>query len=165
MSEVKLPYYPKQIAILSESPFGVPELDCHKIYDSPLPNKIIYRIDMLEAVRTILGNEALFYRDQVYKLISGHVSDYGKCMQSFYNKFPAFREFVNSEYYYGERSIPITTRIKSGLHASINDRVQEINSICQASGGKYLVYTHCYLYFAFNLVCKVPACEGGIVIC
>lgn len=165
MLEVKLPYYPQQTATLSESPFGVPELSCPKIYENPLNNKVILRIDVLESLRDLLGDNCLYYRDHLYKLVSGNVPDFNKMLNSYYSKFPHFREYMNEEFYFGDTSRPISDRTLEHMNSLILQFETKVRSLCELAGGKYLVYTHYFLYYAYASKELVPQIDGGFVIC
>lgn len=165
MSEVKLPYFPKQVATLNVSPFGVPELSCHKIYEQPLPNKVVFRVDVLESIRDIFGDECLYYRDYLYNIVAGNTANFGQSIRNLYKKFPTFRTFVNDEFYFGDTSRPIADRIKDMVQDRLTFSADNSKQYCMMSGGKFLVYTHYYLYFAFANKDVTPKIDGGIIVC
>lgn len=165
MSEVKLPYYPQVQATMSASPFGVPEISCPTIYDTPLSNKFILRIDLLAPLTRLMGDECMRNRAKLYELVSGNTVEPRKLLKSYYSKFPMFREFVNDEFYFGDTSKDIYDRILAHMQRTINDCANETQDACILTGGKYLVMTHDFLYYAYKSRHAIPKVVGGTVIC
>ena len=164
MSQVKLPYYPQIQAIMSVSPFGVQEINLKDIYNHPIPNKTVVRIDLLESLRDTLGDACMFNRDILYRMCSGG-DNCEALLLSYYRKFRTVRSLVNEQYFYYDDTAPINDRIFKSLREIINAYGAEVMDKMEASGGKYLVSTHDFVYFAFNLSMPVPVVKGGTLIC
>lgn len=167
MSVVKLPYYPQMIANESKTLFGVTEIDCPAIYDTPINNRIILRIDTLECLKDEFDSSMFVNRDFLYALLSGQTSpyNYNELLQSFYRCQPKFMEHVNQVYFYGDNDIPIVNRILLPLRKRIDDYTLSIKELFDATHNKFLVQTHDYLYYSVYDKDSVPDVKGMIFIC
>lgn len=167
ISPVKIPYYPNVQATLTETTFGAVEISCPEIYETALKNKIIVRVDLLECLRPIWGNDCQIYRCLLYKLVSGSCSEdvHRKLFASFYRKYKSITLYVNNLYNYGEKDIPIILRTITPIRELINNYRQEVMDVCSSCGGKYLTATHDYIYYAFVPGASLPNIKGVKVIC
>ena len=153
ISPVKIPYYPNVQATLTETIFGAVEISCPDIYNKAIPNKVIVRVDLLECLRSIWGDDCQIYRCLLYKLVSGTCSteEHRQLFASFYRKYK-----------------PITTIIERTVvpvRAMIEDYRNEVSEVFTAKGGKYLTRTHDYVYYAFVPGAALPEMKGITVIC
>lgn len=166
-SQVKLPYYPKIVAQCNETTFGAIEISCPKVYESPIDGLRVVRVDLLECLREELGDNCFIYRDMLYKLLSGSCSkvEHLELFQSYYRRYTGIMQFVNELYYYGESEIPIVPRVLQRVRDMINSYREDMMVLMQSSGGKFLVQTHDYLYFAYKGNTMVPDIKGVTVIC
>ena len=167
MLPIKIPYYPHVQATLTETVFGAVEISCPEIYETALTNKIIVRVDLLECLRPLWGDNCQIYRCLLYRLVSGSCSedDHRKLFASFYRKYKPITAYVNNLYNYGEKQIPIVERTLSAIRELINTYREEVMLELSAKGGKYLVATHDYLYYAFTPGVVLPNIKGAKVIC
>ena len=166
MSQVKLPYC-RAVVNVHESPFGVPEVEYPNLYESPIPGKVIVRVDILDKLRDRLDESCFICRDLLYALFSGAKSyyDYADILMSYYKKFPAFRKLVNDVYFYGDDTIPLVDRVLMPLRKELNTYQQEISEYLHKKGGKYLTTSRDYLYYAFPSCWDVPKVERAVYIC
>lgn len=166
MFQVKLPYC-KTMATVSETPFGVQELDCPKVYDKPIPNKIILKVDILDLLHDRFDEPCFYYRDILYALFSGSKGYYdcNNIFMSYYRKFPSFRRIINDAFYYGDDSVPLFERVVYPIRQELNNHTAETIETLRNSGGKFLINTHDYVYFAFPIGSAVPDILGGEKIC
>ena len=74
-------------------------------------------------------------------------------------------EYVNDIFYYEESNIPIIPRVLNHMRDTISDYREQIGKIMENSGGKYLIHTHDYLYYAYKGTNKIPEVEGLCIIC
>lgn len=163
--QVKLPYYPGILAISKETSSGVQEINIPDIYNKPLPNgKVIVRVDLLEALRDIFGDSAFIYRDCVYKVIA-YNDNLNDLFASYYRRFPTFRAYVNEVYAFGDNSVPIIDRVVNPLREKVKENGVSVYETLYNMGGKYLLRTHEYLYFAFNTKPNVNCIKGAVCIC
>lgn len=168
MLQVKMPYYPKVEAYSMETTFGAVEVSCPKLYETPLDGMTILRVDLLECLRDIVGDNCLMYRDLFYKLVAGSTetqAEHIELFESFYRRFEKFTAYVNNLYYYGESTIPLIPRVLNELRDVINANADASAQLLNNSGGKYLVHTHDYLYYGFKKVVAVPEVKGSLKIC
>lgn len=167
MLPVKLPYYPKLQATMIETRFGVLEISLPKTYDKPLANKIIVRVDTLECLRSQLGDECFICRELLYTILAGQheIYDPNDVLASYYRKYKPFTEYVNDKYYFGDDSIPILERVALPLRESVNEYRNTVMDKLGKLGGKYLVQTHDYVYYSFNVKPNLEGIEGVTVIC
>lgn len=136
-----------------------------EVYNKPIPNKIILRIDTLDCLRSLLGDECYMYRDFLYAILAGEdpVYDVNKLLASFYRKYPKFTEYVNDKYFYGNDSESMVDKVLKPLREKVNEyRAERVNYITGV-GGKYLIQTHDFLYFAFMPYAKLPELEGTLI--
>lgn len=166
MFQVKLPYC-KIMATVSETPFGVQELDCPKVYDKPIQNKIILRVDILDKLHDRFDAPCFAYREIIYALFSGSKGYYdcNDIFYSYYRKFASFRKIVNEAYYYGDDRIPLFERVVMPIRDELNKHTAQTIKLLHDNGGKYLTSTHDYVYFAFPIGSNVPEIPGGVKIC
>ncbi len=166
MYQVNLPYC-RMMGTVNETPFGVPELDNPKVYDNPIPNKVILKVDLLELLKDRFDEPCFICRDIMYALFSGSHGFYdcNQIFYSYYKKFPSFRRIINDAYYYGDDSIPLFERVVLPIREELNKYMYYVITGLKDSGGKYLVSTHDYVYFAFKEGNYIPDKFGGIRIC
>lgn len=167
MYKVKLPYYPKVESLATETRFGALEITTPTIYESPLDGAKIVRIDALECLRPVLGDECLDSRGTVYTIVSGtgDIHAYRQRLSECYKKFPKVTTFVNDVYEYGESDKPLDTQVSERLMEIVNAYLREMIQKFDNAGGKYLVSTHLYTYFKFAPIAVLPDISGVKVIC
>lgn len=91
--------------------------------------------------------------------------DVNDVFASYYRKYKKITEYVNNIYYFGDSSIPILERSILPLREQVNKYRDETLQYLDNVGGKYLVQTHDFLYFAFNSQAKIPEIKGAKKIC
>lgn len=84
---------------------------------------------------------------------------------SYYRKFKTVRALVNEQYFYYDDTTPINDRIMKQLRDVVNAYGIEVRNQLERSGGKYLIYTHDYMYYAFQPSMPIPVLKGGTLIC
>ena len=122
-------------------------------------------MDLLEALRPILGDECMHYRQSVYNWMAGNTPDFSKTLHNFYRKFPHFRTYVNEEFYFGDTDVSISDRIQKQLADLLLEKGKQVYSTCDQSGGKLLTYTHYKVYYAYARKELIPEISGGTIIC
>lgn len=163
MPQVKLPYY--RITVPTHvTHFGVPEVECKNLYDKAVPDKVIVRVDNLNCLRGKLDDSCFICREILYNMLAGN-KDYQTILMSYYRKFQSFRILVNDAYYYGDDTIPIVERVLLPLRQEINEFAQKTSGKLKDAGGKYLVLSHDYLFYAFHDSSRVPEIEGAKYVC
>ena len=153
--------------MLTETRFGVPELSCPNLYDSKIKNKIIVKIDLLRCLDSSWGKECQIYREPLYKLLAGSCSieEQRTLLSVCYRRYPKITEFVNNLFYYGDTEVPILDRVVGEIQSTITEYKDRVSALVSDKGGKYLTYTHHYLYFAFNYMPDLSELEGVSFIC
>lgn len=166
-SLVKIPYYPKEMATVTETTFGAMEISCPQIYETAIKGKVIVRIDLLECLRPIWGDDCQIYRCLLYKLVSGSCSEeeHKMLFASFYRRYKYITKYVNNLYNYGEKEIPIIRRALNPIRERITEYRESMLEEFNNAGGKYLVSTHDYVYFAFVPGVEIPDIKGVKIIC
>jgi len=137
------------------------------IYDKPVIGKVILRVDTLDCLRNILGDDCFICRELLYTILAGDhvIYNVNDVFASYYRKFKPVREYVNNLYFYGDNTIPILERSILPLREKVNNyRKEVIETVC-GCGGKFLVQTHDYVYFAFIPTAKLPDIKGAKIIC
>lgn len=166
MLPVKLPYYPKVQAYLTETRFGTKMIDHPTIYDSPLPGKFILKVDTLNSIEDLVGYECFMCRDLMLNILAGECKDdYNELVASFYTRFPKFRAYMNESYSFGDNDTPIIDRAILPLRRMVDEYSTAMMQTLHDMGGKYLLRTHDYLYYAFNVKPDIKALKGATIIC
>lgn len=149
----------------TETPFGTVEISKPDLYDTPIPDKVILKVDTLDCLRPLLGSNCFICRDLLYSLLSGSHEDINKLFASFYRRFPEIRAYVNDKFLYGDESVPLLERSLFPLRKQVDDYRVDVFNDLNSRGGKYLVTTHDYIYFAFKSTAVLPDIKGAIKIC
>lgn len=168
MSQVKLPYYPQTIAQQHVTPFGVRIVDQATVYDKPLTNgKHLVRVDALSTLYDTLGEEPFICRELTFKVLSGDDREYDlqKVFASYYRKYPKITEYVNNIYVYGNNMVPMFERAIKPLRNQIDKYKSDCMEYLQNHGGKYLVDSKDYIYYAFNTLPDLSQFNGVTIIC
>lgn len=168
MLPVKLPYYSQINAQQHVTRFGVAEVDQAQIYDRPLSNnKIIVRVDALSCLQELLGSEPFICRDLIYSVLAGESPKYDpvRVFASFYRKYSGITSYVNDKYYYGDDSIPIFDRSVLPLREMVDSYKESVKELLLGRGGKYLIESKDFVYFAFNVCPDLSDIKGVTVIC
>lgn len=166
MSSVKLPYCKIEVQV-TETPFGVMEIDKPTVYDTPIPNRIIYRLDLLAILHDRLDDQCFDCRVLLYNMLAGNHGKYdcNEIFLSYYRKFASFRKLVNDAYYYGDENATLFDRVVKPLREEINMYAEEMHRKLDSVGGKYLISTHDKLYYGFKYREMIPDLIGGTIIC
>lgn len=128
----------------------------------------IARVDLLECLRELFGDNCMLYRDMFYKLVSGSCatqSEHIELFASYYRRFKTVMLHINELYYYGDTDIPIIPRTLNPIRERITDYYEEVVGQFERAGGKYLLHTHDYVYYAFKGNNEIPNVKGLKVIC
>lgn len=168
MLPVKLPYYPQVTASRYVTPFGVSVVDKATVYDKPLTNgKHLVRVDALSSLYDILGTEPFICRDLTFQILSGddRYYDLKKVFASYYRKYKKVTEYVNNLYVYGNNVIPMFDRAVKPLRNRVDNYTQECITYLRDHGGKYLVESADYIYFAFEVLPDLSKLSGVTIIC
>lgn len=138
-----------------------------EIYNTPIVGKYIARVDTLEVLKEVIGEPCFAYRKLVYAMIAGTdvPYNYKEIFASFYRKYPDFREYVNEQYYYGDTAIPIVNRVVTKLRDVVCKYRETMSDCFNGAGGKYLLFTHDYIYYAFKTKDNIPNRGGVSIIC
>lgn len=110
------------------------------------------RVDLLVALRSIWGASITVKRDMLYRLVSGNISDreLHTYLKYFYLRYPAFANFVDNAYYFGDTEVPFVQRVLGPAR----DRVQKYYEECVVSAGSSIIgldSDYLYLYRAVNM--------------
>lgn len=167
MSVVKLPYYPKLLVVTHETRFGAIEISEPLIYNKPIPNKVIVRVDLLVCLQDLFGTEPFICRELLYTILAGEhkIYDASEVFASYYRKYKMVTSYVNEKYFYGDDTVPIMERSILPLRDVVNAYRDKVFATLTDAGGKYLVQTNDFLYFAYTPEARIPELKGVKVIC
>jgi len=167
MSSIKLPYHPELESQVHVTRFGVSEITTPLVYETPVAGKILVRVDLMEALREVLGDSALHARSTTYSLVSGNCDDetLQRRMASYYRKYAKVMSYVNDVYDKGSIEQPLITQVLDDLRDRISKYTERVSSVMDDSHGKYLVTTHLYSYYAFVNKDNIPELRGLKFIC
>lgn len=164
MSTLKLPYYPKVQVTVKRTPGGLQEISHPCLYDAPLPDKIILRVDLLKCLESIVGKECFIYRKFLYEMLAGY-DNASELLAHLYRRHAALKTYVNDLYVYGEQTTGLYETCVIPLREKVTEYETELLEMLQSSGAKYLITTHGYVYVCYNLNVPVPEVVGGTRIC
>lgn len=164
MYSLKLPYYPQMTVMAENTPSGLVEISRPELYNVPLQNKVILRVDLLACLTPIIGETCLIYREYIYNIIAGK-GDVATLFGHLYRRHKQLLCYVNDIATYGDNSVPLIDRCVEPLRNQVRNYETELKDSLGAKGAKYLVTTHGYLYVCYNKGMEVPAVSGGTCIC
>lgn len=150
--------------------FGVLEIQPQDLYDSPISDKYIVRVDLLHSLKDLWGTKWLGARNMTYELISGNRDDKAcaRLLASYYRKYADVAEHINNlDSFMGDSDLPLSQLVLNEAVTAVKSYELESTTYLSNHGGKYLVSTHAYLYFAFrhdpsDILDKL---EGAVLIC
>lgn len=166
-SEVKLPYYPSVHAVKNVTRFGMVEISHPQIYDTPIVDKVIVKADILQVLDSMIGQNCLNDRSDVYGIVSGNFSDelIQKKIAHYYRKFERMRAYVNYLANFGELDKKPIDLIMKQLREKVTEQEQILCDTLSSRGGKYLTTTHAYVYYAFKYTPELSDLEGVTIVC
>lgn len=159
--EVRAMYYPGESLVVGQTRFGMPKTLNVSLYQKPVPNKIIVKVDIVDCLREMWGNGMLIGRNYVYQLVSGDGVDdnqYRDILTSCYTRFAAFANYCDECYYFGNQTLPLHERFLQPAQ----ERIQKEREIV-SSYGRFLAEDHGYIYLAFPAGSDIPEDLRGVV--
>lgn len=179
MSKAK--YYPRIDLIETVTPFGAIETNYPSLYKTPIKStdsSVInsVEIDALDCLKVLWGENILQARDFVYILVSGKVPPeyinngcseedyYRRLFNSYYSRYPAFRNAVDLEFFFGTKGIPFIQRFMQPIRERINRRIDLISRKVESlPTGKVLMTSNDYIYAAFRTTITEEFAGGRII--
>ena len=158
--EIRAMYYPGQTLKIERTRFGMLKTLNISLYQRPVPNKVILKVDLLDCLKSVWGNGMLLGRQYAYTLLSGDGVDddtYRDILTSCYKRFAAFANYCDECYYFGDQTQPLHERFLKGV-TELVDKEREIVS----GYGRVLAESEGYLYLAFSQG-QVPQNLKGVV--
>ena len=170
MSLVKMPYYPQILVTQRKTRFGVSEIQPQDLYENPITGKYIVRVDLLYSLQDLWGSKWLSARNMTYELISGNRDDNAcaRLLASYYRKYAEVAEHINNlDAFVGDAEASLSQLVLEEAVKTVKNYELESSLYLSNRGGKYLVSTHAYLYFAFrsNPSAILDNLEGAVLIC
>lgn len=145
--------------------FGAIETNHPKLYAKPVYAKDvtvnIIEIDAQYCLHSILDDRMFNSRDHLYALISGSLepdmitenslfASYRRLFISYYKRFKAFTNMVDTEYYFGDKDNLIPATVKP-LQQEVNNYIKSLNSKFESMKKvSVLMVTHNYMYVGFR---------------
>lgn len=125
-----------------------PESD---IYDKPIPGKIILKVDAVKYLEALWGPEAVRCRELAHRLVSGDCSDelYRRTITSMYRRFAKFSMYIDTQWRFGDKTQNEITRVIKPARDYVNETIVKIKEQIEATGGKFLLLTHDFVYAAY----------------
>lgn len=164
MYSLKLPYYPQTVVMVENTPSGLVEISLPELYNAPLQNKVILRVDLLSCLAPIVGETCLIYRKYIYNIIAGK-GDVANLFGHLYRRHTELLKYVNDIATYGDNSVSLVERCVEPLRDKVREYELTLKDRLSSSGAKYLITTHGYLYVCYNKGMCVPDIAGGTLIC
>lgn len=150
MLQVKLPYYPEISATATINKLGLQDISVPEIYEKPLPNKLIIRVDLLQTVPKLDVNN-LNHRNTFYNLLTLELSKdaKNKIFHTLYDKSAEFRYYIKELYIFGDTATPLETIARQD---TMNHIKEVRNTVIPEydKNFKYLVETNGYVYYSIN---------------
>lgn len=91
--------------------------------------------------------------------------DHEELFASYYRCYKSVMTYINDKYYYGDNNLPLIPRTLEPLRKMIDEEYDNVSRQLSDAGGKYLLHTHDYVYFAFRNKENIPNLKGLKVIC
>ncbi len=166
MSTVKMPYYPGVQIESRLTRFGSPEISIPHLYDTALLGRIIIKVDLLESLRPLLGDNCLYARGRLYDFLSGNIGDDTRhqLVAHYYRVHKTVTVYVNELVTYGETTDSLMDDVHRQLMQRVNEYKDEAVDTLSSMGCKYLTQTHYFLYYASNSKREIPL-RGVELIC
>lgn len=166
MSTRQAPFYPNITLETTETRFGALETNMPNLYDQPIKGQITIKIDTLDILCDIWGENILMSRDKVYTLLSGNTTDerYRAILMSYYRKYAAFCNYVTDKYIFGDSKVPLIRRIVEPARCMVNEHAEQVKGVMKFDGCTYLMQSHDYLYYLLPNDSR-PKIRGAIFIC
>lgn len=155
MSTLKLKYLRMEMTT-NKSPFGVEECEDPLVYEKyadMLQDRVIIKVDALNSLKVMLDKGMFIDRDSLYCLVSGSVEsnmDYSLLLESYYKKFVAFANYIDASIMFEDSERNLLQNIMIPIRNTIESYKVDMKSIISEAGGKLVLDTHDYLYFAFK---------------
>lgn len=164
MYTLKLPYHPRVQATAVTTMSGIVEISHPDIYDVPIPDKVIIKVDCLRCLAPIVGDSCFIYRDYLYNVIAGKGDVYNQ-FGHLYRRHKKLCSYVNEVATYGNNTEPLVDLCLEPLRDKVKEYLLEVHKILSGTGGKHLVDTHGYVYFCYRPGVPIPDVLGGSIIC
>lgn len=145
--QIRAMYYPGQTLTIEQTRFGMPKTLNISLYQKPIAEKTILRVDLLECLKTLWGEGLLLGREYAYILVSGDGVDdahYREILTSCYKRFAAFANYCDECYFFGDQTLSLHERFLS----PVKELIENERSIL-SSYGKVLGESEGYMYLAF----------------
>lgn len=158
--EIRAMYYPGQTLKTEVTRFGMLKTLNISLYQKPVPNKTIVKVDLLNCLRSIWGDGMLMGRQYAYQLLSGDGVDddtYRNILTSCYKRFVAFANYCDECYYFGDQTLPLHERFLKEATELVEHERQVLSGY-----GRVLAESEGYLYLAFPKG-QVPTRLKGVV--
>lgn len=132
------------------------ETDMPTLYEEPVYNNIgklvTVRIDTLEILKECWGSDILRTRNLTYLLVSGSCTEkrYRRVMESYYNRYYAFMNDVDSAITFCEDEPNILRDVIKPARERIDKYAASVLVKIQNAKGTVVMRTHDYIYATFS---------------
>lgn len=165
-------YYPNLTLTIDVTRFGSKKLlRPSNPYERSLPSTVrgkkLLRIDLLEGLCDVWGENILMNRENIYLLVSGDTDDdrYRRLISKYYITHAAFANFVDLRVAFGRSSKPLYLRITDDTRVVLNEYKAHLKEeLDKRTTAKYLLEDHEYLYVSVYDNCDVSDIRGVTVI-
>ena len=110
-------------------------------------------IDSLSCLKDMWGDSILLNRSLIYKVVSGNYDteeQYRNIILSLCAKHPSFANYVDNAVIFGDKNIPLITRLIKPARAAIDEYTTSTCKLAENNGGRIIMYTHDYIYVLYK---------------
>lgn len=152
MSQVMTPQSTTTPCGAQISPFGA-------MTNPMASNNATHRVDLLVSLREIWGSSICNNRGLLYKMVAGTKTDteLHSLLKYFYIRHPAFTNFVNQAYYFGNQDVTLIRRIVVPARERILSYQSRCVETANAVGVAVVGFSEDYLYLGGPI--DVEGCE------
>lgn len=160
-------YYPNVMAYATETRFGAREIIPAGVYNKPIKNKVIIKVDLLECLRELIGNSCFINRELLYSVVSGSDRRFNsrKALASMYRRCRGMTRYVNDAYFYDDVDEDFVTGVVRPLRDTLTEYTAKVRGIMLDHGFRPLLVEEDFIYFAAPSGTTIPKIEGIEVIC
>lgn len=146
--------------------YGLIEINQPRIYDTPIENRKLARVDTIVSLSDVIGVSTLPIRPYLYGIVSGNMCDQDirTALCTFYRVYPKFREFVNTIAHYYDTGEELFNRVLSQLLHIYRDSYEKVTTSFSDVYAKELLQTHGYVYYSLHKVTNLPNVKGVKII-
>lgn len=136
-----------------QTAFGAFESDLPYLYERPLDQGTIIKVDCLQAIQCRIDETiCVEFRDQLYAILAGTLpnEEYRNLFEYFYSEYPKFKHHVDSASIFKDGELNLLTTTVSPLRKIVDLEISRVLEIARLTKGVHLMTTHDYVYILYR---------------